>query len=273
MTVAVSRFAVGQRTFTVALAVAVVVSTVLALLPVPVVVRSVVVFPVLVIVAGFAAARLVLGRDSGNGQGLVRVVLPGLLGMVSLLVVVLLLAVFRIPLGTPGVAVGAGVAALVLLLIARGPGSEGSPVQVGAVLRRLAGPGIAVLVLAGAVAGAVGFRPVDTPRYVQLALAGSGEPVMARTNSQVSLRWVLRGYGAGLPSAPPVVGVRVGGAPAARLTSTVGAIETHAGQGFVDERSGAVSFAAPSKAGLYDVRVNIGTGSSAELVVQLEVRA
>ena len=267
------RFSVRPRTVTVALAAAVVGATVLGLLPVPVIVRSFVVFPVLVVVAGWSVSRLVVGRSVG--ESVLRASLPGLSGLLFLLVVVLLLAVVGVPVGTAEVVVGAGVAALGLVVAARWgtllePG--GSPVRVVVGVRRLAGPVVGVVVVVAAVAGAVAMRPVVVERYAQVALAtpGVGEPLSAQENGRVRLGWVLRGFGVGLPGSPPVVGVVVGGAPAAQVVSRVGGLESGGGQGFVDERTGSVSFVAPGKAGLYEVRVDVG--GSADLVVQLEVR-
>jgi hypothetical protein len=291
MTAQATRPVAGSRAVTLALIVAVLAATALALVPSPVLVRSFVVFPVLVLVAGYCAARLVLGhREPGEGSadgvaeldGLLRAVLPVLLGMLSLTAVVLLLAVSGVPITTTSVAVGAGSAALVLLLITRWRTLQSTGVVSGSLsrsareaARRAAWPAVAALVLAAAVTGAVALRPVPSARYTQLALAEpdvvAGKALSAPVGMPVTLRWTLRGYGSALPDAEPVVDVTVGRAPAAGVRVDLGRVGPGEAPGVVAERHGTVTFAAPTVAGRYDVRVTVGPDSPLVLVVGLEV--
>lgn len=268
-------------------AVAVCAATALAVLPSPVLLRSFVVFPVLVLVAGHHAARLVLGhpaRDEEGVDGLLRTVLPVLLGTLALLAVVLLLGVSGIPIATTAVAVGTGSVALVLLLAARwrAPRSAGTTSgppgrSVRGAARRAVRTAVAVLVLSAAVAGAVALRPVPVERYTQLALAEpdavAGRQLSAVTRTPVTLRWTLRGYGSSLSDAGPAVDVTVGQVPALGVRAEVGRVEPGTAPGVVAERRGTVTFTAPAAPGRYDVRVTVHTDSPLLLVVGLKVTA
>jgi hypothetical protein len=286
--------AAAPRTVTLALAAAVVVATVLALVPSPVFLRSLAVFPLLVLIAGHSAAALVFGRGAAPGSTgstvddgvtgpdpVLRTVLPVLAGLLGLLAVVLLLAVLGIPVATPGIALGTGVLALVLLVLARWktlrPGDTESSVRRSPteLVRRLAGPAVAVVVLAAAVAGAAALRPTTVERYTQLALDASGaatsEPLPAQAGTPVTLPWILRGYGTALPATPPAVGVTVGGKPAAGVRADSGPVGGGDAPGVTSGQRGSVAFTAPAAAGLYEVRVQVGSDASSTLVLQLEV--
>lgn len=274
-----------RLTGTLVLAAAVCAATALAVLPSPVLLRSFVAFPVLVIVAGHHGARLVLGhpaRDKEGVDGLLRTVLPVLLGTLGLMAVVLLLGVSGIPITTTGVAVGTGSVALVLLLAARWrvprpagttSGSLARSVRVAA--RRAVPTAAAVLVLSAAVAGAVALRPVPVERYTQLALdepdVVAGRQLSAGTGTPVTLRWTLRGYGSSLSDAGPAVDVTVGQVPAVGVRAEVGRVEPGTAPGVVAERRGTVTFTAPATPGRYDVRVTVDTDTSLLLVVGLKV--
>ncbi|GAA1299033.1 hypothetical protein [Saccharothrix xinjiangensis] len=276
----------ARRAATLALTVAVCAATALAAVPSPVPLRSLVAFPVLVLVAGHHGTALVLGHRARRGagaeddpgvDGLLRVVLPVLLGMLSLLAVVLLLGLSGIPISTASVAVGAGSAALALLLIARwGAALPGAPVWASrGAARRTAGVVVSVLVLCAAVAGAVALRPTPVERYTQLALdepdVVAGRWLSAPSGAPVTLRWTLRGHGSALPDAEPAVGVTIGGAPASGVRVEAGRVEPGTGPGVVAERRGAVTFTAPAAAGDYRVRVTVGPDTSSLLVVGLRV--
>jgi hypothetical protein len=283
--------AAARRPGTLPLAAVVCAATALAVAPSPVLLRSFVAVPVLVLVAGHHGATLVLGhpprcKASADGDtdldGLLRTVLPVLLGMLSLMTVVLLLGVSGIPIATTSVAVGTGSVALVLLLIARwrvprsarmASGSLGRSVRGAA--RRAVRPAVAVLVLSAAVAGAVALRPVPVERYTQLALdepdAVAGRQLSALIGTPVTLRWTLRGYGSSLPDTGPAVDVTVGQVPALGLRTDVGRVEPGTAPGVVAERRGTVTFTAPATAGLYDVRVTIRSDTPLLLVVGLKV--
>jgi hypothetical protein len=289
MTAKATRSVPGPRIGTLTLAGAVIAATALALLPSPVVLRALVVFPVLVLIAGRSAVELMLdnrkpvtssAEEPAEPEPILRAVLPVLLGMLSLLAVVLLLAALGIPIDTVGVAAGTGLVALVLLVIARwrtlvSPSAAAEPWSAGRVVRRVAGPAIAAVVLAGAVAGAVALRPVPVEQYSQLALdepgVVAGQQLSTKAGTPVALPWTLRGYGSALSDTAPAVHVTVGGAPATGLTTDTGPVRPDAEAGVVDERLGTVSFTAPTTAGRYDVVVTVGPATSGELVVQLEV--
>lgn len=274
----------AHRAATLALVVAVCAATALAAVPSPIALRSFVAFSLLVLVAGYHGTTLVLGHparaevgadgDTGVG-GLLRVVLPVLLGMLSLMAVASLLGLSGIPISTGSVAVGTGSTALVLLVIARWgaprPGAPGWAARRAA--RRAVRVAVAVLVLSAAVAGAVGLRPTPVERYAQLALdepdVVAGRQLSARSGAPVTLRWTLRGYGSALPDAEPAVGVTIGGAPASGVRADVGPVEPGTEPGVVAERRGAVTFAAPVAEGHYDVRVTVGSGTPLLLVVGL----
>lgn len=202
---------VAPRTVTLGLGLLVGGACALALTPAPTVLRALVVVPVLVGVAGSAAARLVLGPpgddDEAGADGLLRATLPIVLGIVALLGAVLIVGAAGVPVATPGIAVVAGAMALVLLLAARwrtlpprwlaeisalwaGQWREPAhppeaPVTSAAVrFRPVALPGLralraaatvtgAVLVLGAAVAGAIALQPAPVERYTQIALVGA----------------------------------------------------------------------------------------------------
>ena len=261
----------SPRAVTIALAAAVVCAVASVLVDAPTPLRALVAFPVLVLVAGHSAGTLVSGRRAVPTE--LRAALPVLLGMVVLLAVVLLIAVLGVPIAAGGVAIGAGAAALALLVIARWRTlvtrtAEPPAWTVGAVARRWGGPVAAVLVLSAATAVAVALRPVPVERYTQLALDEpaviAGEPWSAPARSPVTLRWTQRGYGAGLPDAAPDVRVEVAGRPAVDVRADVGSVLP----GPPAQRYGAVRFTAPAAAGRYEVRVTVGADT---LVVPLAV--
>ncbi|OLR92442.1 hypothetical protein [Actinokineospora bangkokensis] len=254
---------------TLALAGLVVAAGALSLLPLPAALRTAVLFPVLVLVAGSAATRLVLGRrDPGHGErdedADVRFTLPALTALLVPLAVVLLLTVFEVPIGTPGIAIGTAVLALALVFAAH---VVAGPPALPTRLRRAVGPVLAVVVLGGAVAGAAAMRPEQTEVYQQLQATGS-LPV-ARAGAPVSVPWTLVGYGAALPDTAPTVAVTVAGTEVPS-TSAGGARQPSTAPGGVDERSGTATFAAPSVTGLYDVRLTV---DGQELVLRLQVTA
>ncbi|MEC3982636.1 hypothetical protein [Amycolatopsis sp. H20-H5] len=288
MTAPATRAVAAPRTVTLALVAAVVVATALVLLSAPVVLRSVVAFPVLALIAGHSATGLLFGDgkadDSAETEPVLRLVLPVLFGLLSLLVVVLLLAVLRIPIATTGVAAGTGVAALLLLLADRRTTllTAATPVpaprapQLGVLARRAAGPALAIVVVAAAAAGAVALRPAPEQQYAQLAFdepgVVTGQPLSARPGERVVLRWMVSGYGSALPAAEPAVAVRVGGKPASGVSAVVGAREAGTARGVVDDRRGMVTFTAPSATGLYDVEVVVGSDTASTLTVRLAVK-
>ncbi|PWW66573.1 hypothetical protein [Actinokineospora spheciospongiae] len=254
---------------TLILASSVVAAVVLSLLPVPVVLRTLVLFPVLILVAGWSAARLVLGtRTPGNdtADDDLRFTLPVLVALLVPLAVVLLLAVFGIPVDTPGIAIGTG--AVALLLVGAAHVAAGPPTWPTG-LRRTVGPLVAVLVLGGAVAGAAAMRPPVVESYAQLSLSTAVPRAVA--GSTVTVPWTLTGYGSPLPEGAPEVRVAVAGQTVTPVEVTGGAVGPSTAAGAVDERRGSVSFAAPTAPGLHDVRVSVGRDPWATLVLRLEV--
>ncbi|MCG8920752.1 hypothetical protein L6E12_33850 [Actinokineospora sp. PR83] len=252
---------------TLILASSVVAAAVLSLLPVPVALRTLVLFPVLVLVAGWSAARLVLGTRTAEGEDAdLRYTLPVLVALLVPLAVVLLLAVFGIPVDTPGIAIGTGVVAL--LLTAAAHVAVGPPTWPTG-LRRAVGPLVAVLVLGGAVAGAAAMRPPVVESYAQLSL--STAVPRAAAGSTVTVPWTLTGYGSPLPEDAPEVRVAVAGQTVTPVEVTGGAVGPSTAAGAVDERRGSVSFTAPTAPGLHDVRVSVGRDPWAALVLRLEV--
>lgn len=293
-----ARQAIAPRTVTLLLAAGVLAATVLALVPSPVFVRSLVVFPLLVLIAGHSAAVLVLGRRASADKSpestveagvtgpddVLRTALPVLTGLLTLLTVVLLLAVLGIPIATEGVVTGTEVLALVLLILARWKtlrrtqgtdASEPAPRSPAELVRRVAGPAAAVLVLGAAVAGAAALRPTTVEHYTQLALdapvTATSQPLAAQAGARVTLPWALRGYGLSLPTAPPAVEVTVGDKPATGVSAAPGTVGPGDAPGVTADRRGTVSFTAPADAGLYDVQVMVGTDISSTLVIQLKV--
>jgi hypothetical protein len=285
--------AVARLAGTLALAAAVCAATALVVVPYPAPLQTVVAFPVLVLVAGHHGARLVLGHpqptevhadDDTGVDGLLRTVLPVLLGMLSLMAVVLLLDVSGIPITTRNVAMGTGLVALVLLVIARWtapwsakPTTRSPARPVRGAARRAVGPVVAVLVLSAAVAGAVALRRVPVERYAQLALdepdVVAGRQVSAPIGAPVTLRWTLRGYGSPLPDTAPAVDVTVGEGPAMGVRADIGQAEPGTAPGVTTERRAAVTFTAPAATGLYDVRITVDSNPSLLLVVGLKVTA
>jgi len=281
----------GRPCATLALAAAVCAATASAVVPSPVLLRSLVAFPVLVLVAGYQGTTLVLGhpgrgtaRAAGDTgvDGLLRTVLPVLLGLLSLMAVVLVLGASGIPIATTSVAVGTGSAALILLLSSRWAAPRSAWRATGSVARSVRGaarravrPVVAVLVVVAAVAAAVALRPEPVERYTQLALdepdAVAGRPLSAVKGSPVTLRWTLRGYGSSLPATGPAVRVMVGQVPASRVRADVGPVELGAAPGVVAERRGTVTFAAPAGVGCYDVRITVGSDTSLLITVGLKV--
>ena len=246
------------------------------------------VLPVVVGVAGWSAARLVLGSRTdagddavgGTDDGLLRATLPVVLGMLALLGSVLLAAVLRWRIDTPAITVAAGMVALGLLGAARWrtllPAGGGEPAdsprresphavsrttthRVGKACVRVVGAG---LVLAAAAAVAIALRPVPVERYTQLALAPAvalaGAPVAARPDAAVTLTWTVTGYGGPQDGPPPPVAVTVGGAAARDLRVTVAPPSApDPATGAVDVRPGSVTFRAPTTEGLYPVHVTV----------------
>ena len=248
------------------------------------------VLPVVVGVAGWSAARLVLGSRTdasdatddaddavgGTDDGLLRATLPVVLGMLALLGSVLLAAVLRWRIDTPAITVAAGMVALGLLGAARwrtflpadGGESADSPRRESphAVSRTtthrvgwVVGGGV---VLVAATAVAIALRPVPVERYTQLALAPAvalaGAPVAARPDAAVTLTWTVTGYGGPQDGQAPPVAVSVGGAAARDLRVTVAPPSApDPATGAVDVRPGSVTFRAPTTEGLYPVHVTV----------------
>jgi hypothetical protein len=261
------------RAVTLGLVALVVAACALALTPAPVAVRALVTVPVLVGVAGSAAARAVLGPRS-DADAVLRATLPVALGMVALLGSVLLAAGLGWRIDTPGITAAAGLVTLALIVGARRrtllpSGAGGSPEATAAValparrtLRATAGVVGAVLVLAAAVAGAIALRPAPVERYAQIALdsavAVTGEPVAARPDQPVTLDWTLSGYGGPLTASDPAVDVTVGGAPARGLAVlSRPPSPADPATGAVDVQPGSVTFRAPETEGLYPVRITV----------------
>jgi len=247
------------------------------------------VLPVVVGVAGWSAARLVLGSRTdandavdgtdavgGTDDGLLRATLPVVLGMLALLGSVLLAAVLRWRIDTPAITVAAGMVALGLLGAARwrtflpadGGESADSPRRESphAVSRTtthrvgwVVGAGV---VLVAATAVAIALRPVPVERYTQLALAPAvalaGAPVAARPDAAVTLTWTVTGYGGPQDGQAPPVAVSVGGAAARDLRVTVAPPSApDPATAAVDVRPGSVTFRAPTTEGLYPVHVTV----------------
>jgi len=247
------------------------------------------VLPVVVGVAGWSAARLVLGSRAdandavdgtdavgGTDDGLLRATLPVVLGMLALLGSVLLAAVLRWRIDTPAITVAAGMVALGLLGAARwrtflpteggepaDPPRRESPHAVSRTTTHRVGwvvGGGVVLVAATAVA--IALRPVPVERYTQLALAPAvalaGAPVAARPDAAVTLTWTVTGYGGPQDGQAPPVAVTVGGAAARDLRVTVAPPSApDPATGAVDVRPGSVTFRAPTTEGLYPVHVTV----------------
>jgi hypothetical protein len=250
------------------------------------------VLPVVVGVAGWSAARLVLGSRAaandavdgtdavgGTDDGLLRATLPVVLGMLALLGSVLLAAVLRWRIDTPAITVAAGMVALGLLGAARWrtflptEGGESADSarresphavsrttthRIGKACARVVGAG---LVLAAATAVAIALRPEPVERYTQLALAPAvalaGAPV-ARPDAAVTLTWTVTGYGGPQDGQAPPVAVTVGGAAARDLRVTVAPPSApDPATGAVDVRPGSVTFRAPTTEGLYPVHVTV----------------
>jgi len=242
------------------------------------------VLPVVVGVAGWSAARLVLGPRAdpaddavgGTDDALLRAALPVVLGMLALLGSVLLAAALGWRIDTPAITVAAGVVALGLLGAARwrtflpadGGESADSPRRESphAVSRTtthrvgwVVGGGV---VLVAATAVAIALRPVPVERYTQLALAPAvalaGAPVAARPDAAVTLTWTVTGYGGPQDGQAPPVAVSVGGAAARDLRVTVAPPSApDPATGAVDVRPGSVTFRAPTTEGLYPVHVTV----------------
>lgn len=274
---------------TLAMVALVVVAAVVEMLPAPAIVRSVFAFPVLVLVTGHSLTRLVLDgwrpehstgpdRAGGDLDGLLRVVLPVLLGVLSLLAAVLALSAFGIAIGTRSAAVvvgGVGVGLSVLALPSRTRSGAG-PGRVG--LGRISLPGTTVVlaatvVMGVALIGAVTLRPVPVLPYAQISLDDpgvvAGSPLSAAPGASVPVHWVLRGYGGPL-SLDPSVDVTVAGRPVP-VTSVDAVGDAPAADG-ADVQRGAVRFAAPVATGLYDLRVRVGTNTPAPSVLVLRLR-
>jgi len=239
------------------------------------------VLPVVVGVAGWSAARLVVGPRAddavgGTDDALLRAALPVVLGMLALLGSVLLAAALGWRIDTPAITVAAGVVALGLLGAARwrtflpadGGESADSPRRESphAVSRTsthrvgwVVGAGV---VLVAATAVAIALRPVPVERYTQLALAPAvalaGAPVAARPDAAVTLTWTVTGYGGPQDGQAPPVAVSVGGAAARDLRVTVAPPSApDPATGAVDVRPGSVTFRAPTTEGLYPVHVTV----------------
>jgi len=247
------------------------------------------VLPVVVGVAGWSAARLVLGSRAdandavdgtdavgGTDDGLLRATLPVVLGMLALLGSVLLAAVLRWRIDTPAITVAAGMVALGLLGAARwrtflptegGESADSarreSPHAVSRTTTHRVGWVVgAGVVLVAATAVAIALRPVPVERYTQLALAPAvalaGAPVAARPDAAVTLTWTVTGYGGPQDGPPPPVAVTVGGAAARDLRVTVAPPSApDPATGAVDVRPGSVTFRAPTTEGLYPVHVTV----------------
>ena len=247
------------------------------------------VLPVVVGVAGWSAARLVLGSRAdandavdgtdavgGTDDGLLRATLPVVLGMLALLGSVLLAAVLRWRIDTPAITVAAGMVALGLLGAARwrtflptegGESADSarreSPHAVSRTTTHRVGWVVgAGVVLVAATAVAIALRPVPVERYTQLALAPAvalaGAPVAARPDAAVTLTWTVTGYGGPQDGQAPPVAVSVGGAAARDLRVTVAPPSApDPATGAVDVRPGSVTFRAPTTEGLYPVHVTV----------------
>ena len=239
------------------------------------------VLPVVVGVAGWSAARLVVGPRAddavgGTDDALLRAALPVVLGMLALLGSVLLAAALGWRIDTPAITVAAGVVALGLLGAARWrtllPADGGEPADSPrresphAVSRTtthrvgwVVGAGV---VLVAATAVAIALRPVPVERYTQLALAPAvalaGAPVAARPDAAVTLTWTVTGYGGPQDGQAPPVAVSVGVAAARDLRVTVAPPSApDPATGAVDVRPGSVTFRAPTTEGLYPVHVTV----------------
>jgi hypothetical protein len=293
-----------HRTATLGLALLVVAACALALTPL----RSPLVVPAVVGVAGWAATRLVLGpRGDGNGggaDGLLRATLPVVLGMLALLGSVLLIAGLGWRIDTPGIVAGAGFVTLVLLVAAGAVGAKGrdtaaaepqqgdtaatqseqghpaataAPSATATPTRRgrravRAGAGVAgaVLVLAAGVSGAIALQPAPVQRYAQIAL----DSAVAVSGEPVTAR----------PAEVVTLDWTRSGyggplAAASRVTVTVGGdpardlvVDTSppapAPSDAVDVQPGSVAFRAPATEGLYPVRITV---DGSELVATLKV--
>lgn len=269
-------------------------ATALALGPVPVPVRSVIVLPVLVLVAGSSAADLVLGRRAGNGMtdgrpdGVLRILLTVLLGLLSLLGSALLLTALGIPISPRAVPVVTAVVTLALLLLARwqtvlsGQSIAGEPATLSGRLsvRTVLGVATAVFVLAAAVAGAVAMQPRTVERYTQISLDDPGvlrgELLTVHAGADVGLTWTMHSYGFSLTDPDPTVGVTIGGVPARGMTVQPSTpVPDHSGAGLMSRQDGTVDFTAPAHEGLYTVRITViprGTPVSAPSVLVVTMR-
>lgn len=248
----------------------------LAVAPVPVPVRLVIVLPGLVLVAGSSAAGLVLGRrhgtdlTDGRPDGVLRVLLTVLLGLLSLLVSALLCPVLGLPISPQAVPVVTAAVTLTLLVLARWrtvlPG-RGTVGELGTLpgwlsLRNGLGVAAAVLVLAAAVAGAVAMQPTTVERYTQISLDDPrvlrGDLLTVRPGADVALKWTMHSYGLSLTDPGPTVEVTIGGVPARGVTGQPSApVPDHGGTGMISRFDGTVHFTAPAHEGLYTARITV----------------
>ncbi len=267
----------------------------LAVAPVPVPVRLVIVLPGLVLVAGSSAAALVLGRRHGTDltdgrrpDGVLRILLTVLLGLLSLLLSALLCPVLRIPISPQGVPVVTAAVTLTLLLLTRWRTllpSQGTVSKLATLpgwlsLRNVLGVAAAVLVLAAAVAGAVAMQPTTVERYTQISLDDPrvlrGGLLTVHPRADVGLKWTMHSYGFSLTDPDPTIDVTIGGVPAHGVTGQPSApVPDHGGTGMISRLDGTVHFTAPAHEGLYTARITVtphGTPVSDPSVLVMTMR-
>jgi|GEM_PF-4542457 len=247
----------------------VVVAVAVALMPAWVPLRVLIVLPVLVLVAGWSATVLVLGPRRNHDDPL-RVLLPVLLGVLSLFLAVIMLLTLRVGLGPVAVPVATGTVAMVLLLATpwRGvkAGVRGYPLMGLASYRSRIRPALtvaaAVLVLGAAVTGAAAMQPQAVEQYTQLSIDDTephrGLPLTARSGGRVALHWTLRSHGYPLTDPAPAVQLSIGDLPATWLN--MGANPPTAspvGAGSTSTQVGETGFAAPARPGLYRVQISV----------------
>lgn len=284
---------------------AIAVALVVVALGAPVALRALVALPVLLLAAGASATRLLLGArtprtardDAGDSgpdaigetggvvgtprDGVLRGSLTVVLGMLVLLASVLVSQAAGVPLAGSGVLVGAGVAALVLTLVAQVRRADG-PTYTGSLAYRLSAPAVlgvaaTVVVLAGAVTFAASLPTPVTERYTLLAFTGtqpwSATSLTAPPGATVTLDVALHSYGEPLDAGVPQTTLTVAGAPADGLGTSWQAVApapaTTGGTvpGAVDQRTGQLVFRAPSAPGLYPVEVRASSAPDATLLL------
>jgi uncharacterized membrane protein len=276
------------------------------LLGAPAPIRALFSLPALVLVAGSAATPLVLGRpptlDPGPAEATagahgddsaVRWLLTVLLGLLSLLASVLVVAVLGFAINTTSVVLAIGVLAALLLAVvqlrdldlAHAPVPSRAAARV--TLKARARAGIWVLtagaVLVGAVLLAQSLRPVPTETYTVLRFTNATQfgpdPVNARPGQQMILEIAVQSYGYQLTAEAPTVAVSVAGQPARDVEVSFQPVQAHPAGGDPGDSAqlGAVAFDAPSKPGLYQVELNADArpegADPTSLVTWLQVRS